>query len=216
MSQRPPLRHFVGLALLAGAPAIIGTWIGAFVYSPVWTTIFLAIGIGLAAGVQALDVALVVSIVFNVVVLVLWKYNIAAMYGETHRDILTVGDPRFMIARSAVQGEAIRALVSTEARDMEVDGVLIVHAPDLDAAKQRVELTLSRLAEDWRIADKFRQRDGVGTFLVMLRFKKDEEDPLELLADIDERWSREVAAAEYLPFRKAAEKEKGNEKAETG
>ena len=27
-------------------PAILGTWIGAFVYSPFWTTIFLAIGIG--------------------------------------------------------------------------------------------------------------------------------------------------------------------------
>jgi zinc transporter ZupT len=44
--DRPALAHFVGLALLAGAPAIAGTWIGAFVYSPFWTTIFLAIGIG--------------------------------------------------------------------------------------------------------------------------------------------------------------------------
>ena len=31
---------------LAGGPAILGTWIGAFTYSPFWTTIFLAIGIG--------------------------------------------------------------------------------------------------------------------------------------------------------------------------
>lgn len=44
--QRPPFMHFVGLALLAGAPAIVGTWIGAFVYSPFWATVFLAIGIG--------------------------------------------------------------------------------------------------------------------------------------------------------------------------
>jgi zinc transporter ZupT len=44
--DRPALLHFVGLALLAGGPAILGTWIGAFVYSPFWTTIFLAIGIG--------------------------------------------------------------------------------------------------------------------------------------------------------------------------
>src|ERR687898_1315174 len=44
--DRPRLPHFVGLALLAGGPAILGTWIGAFVYSPFWTTIFLAIGIG--------------------------------------------------------------------------------------------------------------------------------------------------------------------------
>jgi zinc transporter, ZIP family len=44
--DRPRLAHFAGLALLAGGPAIIGTWIGAFVYSPFWTTIFLAVGIG--------------------------------------------------------------------------------------------------------------------------------------------------------------------------
>ena len=44
--DRPRLVHFVGLGLLAGAPAIVGTWIGAFVYSPFWTTIFLAIGVG--------------------------------------------------------------------------------------------------------------------------------------------------------------------------
>lgn len=46
VQERPPLAHFVGLALLAGGPAIIGTWIGAFTYSPFWTTVFLAIGIG--------------------------------------------------------------------------------------------------------------------------------------------------------------------------
>jgi zinc transporter, ZIP family len=44
--DRPRLPHFVGLTLLAGGPAILGTWIGAFVYSPFWTTIFLAVGIG--------------------------------------------------------------------------------------------------------------------------------------------------------------------------
>lgn len=46
VQSRPPLAHFAGLALVAGAPAILGVWIGAFVYSPFWTTIFLAIGIG--------------------------------------------------------------------------------------------------------------------------------------------------------------------------
>jgi len=44
--NRPPLYHFVALAAIAGAPAILGTWIGAFVYSPLWTTVFLAVGIG--------------------------------------------------------------------------------------------------------------------------------------------------------------------------
>jgi type VI protein secretion system component VasK len=36
---------------VAGAPAIIGTWIGAFTYSALWTTVFLAIGIGAIAQV---------------------------------------------------------------------------------------------------------------------------------------------------------------------
>jgi zinc transporter, ZIP family len=49
--QRPSLWHFIGLAAVAGAPAIIGTWIGAFTYSALWTTVFLAIGIGAIAQV---------------------------------------------------------------------------------------------------------------------------------------------------------------------
>jgi zinc transporter ZupT len=44
--ERPSLLHFAALAAIAGAPAILGTWIGAFTYSPFWTTVFLAIGIG--------------------------------------------------------------------------------------------------------------------------------------------------------------------------
>lgn len=44
--QRPAFHHFVLLALLAGGPAILGTWIGGFAFNPLWATIFLAIGIG--------------------------------------------------------------------------------------------------------------------------------------------------------------------------
>jgi zinc transporter, ZIP family len=46
LRERPRLLDFVLLALLAGAPAILGTWIGGFAFNPVWATIFLAIGIG--------------------------------------------------------------------------------------------------------------------------------------------------------------------------
>ncbi len=49
--DRPAIWHFAGLAAVAGVPAILGTWIGAFTYSPVWTTIFLAVGIGAIAQV---------------------------------------------------------------------------------------------------------------------------------------------------------------------
>jgi len=42
----PRLLTFVGLALLAGFPAVLGAWIGGFAFSPLLGTIFLGIGIG--------------------------------------------------------------------------------------------------------------------------------------------------------------------------
>ncbi len=51
LRDRPPFIHFAGLAALAGLPAILGVWIGGFVYSPFWATIFLAIGVGALAQV---------------------------------------------------------------------------------------------------------------------------------------------------------------------
>jgi ZIP family zinc transporter len=44
--NRPSFGHFLGLAVVAGGPAILGTWLGAFTYSPLWATVFLAIGVG--------------------------------------------------------------------------------------------------------------------------------------------------------------------------
>jgi ZIP family zinc transporter len=46
VQRRPSLGHFAGLAAVAGGPAILGTWIGAFTFSPFWTAVFLAIGVG--------------------------------------------------------------------------------------------------------------------------------------------------------------------------
>ena len=46
VGERPRLAHFAALAGIAGFPAILGTWIGAFTYSPFWTTVFFAVGIG--------------------------------------------------------------------------------------------------------------------------------------------------------------------------
>lgn len=45
-TERPALVHFLWLGLLAGAPTILGAWIGGFVYSPTFATLFLAIGAG--------------------------------------------------------------------------------------------------------------------------------------------------------------------------
>jgi zinc transporter ZupT len=40
------LLRLVGLGLIAGAPAILGTWVGAFAYSSFWAVIFFAVGAG--------------------------------------------------------------------------------------------------------------------------------------------------------------------------
>ncbi len=45
------LKTLIMLGLLAGAPTIIGAWIGGFSYSPGWTALFFAIGAGAIAQV---------------------------------------------------------------------------------------------------------------------------------------------------------------------
>lgn len=44
--DEPGALRLVGLTLLAGFPAVVGTWVGGFVYSPLWAVVFLAIGAG--------------------------------------------------------------------------------------------------------------------------------------------------------------------------
>jgi hypothetical protein len=45
-AENPRLATFAGLALLAGAPAILGTWLGGFAFSPYMAALFLGIGLG--------------------------------------------------------------------------------------------------------------------------------------------------------------------------
>ncbi|MEK9165157.1 MAG: ZIP family metal transporter [Chloroflexota bacterium] len=44
--DRPALKAFIGLALLAGLPAVLGAWVGGFAYSPLLAVIFLGVGAG--------------------------------------------------------------------------------------------------------------------------------------------------------------------------
>lgn len=47
LAHRPVrLVSFAGLAALAGLPAVVGTWIGAFAFAPHWAALFLGIGAG--------------------------------------------------------------------------------------------------------------------------------------------------------------------------
>lgn len=46
LKTKPRFRDFVLLGLIAGAPAILGTWFGGFVFSPIWGALFLGIGAG--------------------------------------------------------------------------------------------------------------------------------------------------------------------------
>lgn len=45
-NERPPLWHFGALGALAGAPVIVGGWIGALSVSPVVGAVFLGVGVG--------------------------------------------------------------------------------------------------------------------------------------------------------------------------
>jgi ZIP family zinc transporter len=44
--EKPRIPYLVALGIIAGAPAILGTWIGGFVASPVASIVFLAVGAG--------------------------------------------------------------------------------------------------------------------------------------------------------------------------
>lgn len=46
LKKSPPLLAFVGLALLAGAPAVLGLWIGSLAFAPQWSALALSVGAG--------------------------------------------------------------------------------------------------------------------------------------------------------------------------
>jgi zinc transporter, ZIP family len=46
LKSKPKFRTFVLLGIIAGAPAILGTWFGGFIFSPIWGAIFLGVGAG--------------------------------------------------------------------------------------------------------------------------------------------------------------------------
>lgn len=169
--------------------------------------IFLAIGIGLASGVQALDVAMVISLSFNLVVLVLWRYDVGAIYSPGGgRGMLAVGDPRLLTSQTAQRRRAVRQRILPEhAGGIEAGGILLVHADDPDAARHAVDVSLTGMAKEWKVVES---EGGDETLAYVLRLKK-KSSPVELLGELDDLWGAHVAAAEYIPFR--YKKKKGDD-----
>jgi hypothetical protein len=164
--------------------------------------IFLVIAIGLSAGVQALDVALVMSIIFNFVVLVLWRFNIGSIYGGRYGEtgILSTGSSELFVAQTPEQRKEIRLSLLEEAQEMKTDGILLVHAERPEVARHTVQEALSDMARDWRLVRMAKRDEGITTLEFLVRMKK-KTTPVDLVGALDERWSAQVEAAEYIPFR---------------
>jgi hypothetical protein len=168
--------------------------------------VLLALGVGLAAGVQALDVALVMSVVFNAVVLLVWRYDIGAIHAAGRGGLLVTGDAS-VLAPPGSRGRAeVEERAATAAGGMDPDGILIVHAPEPVEALRAVEAALGGMAKEWRVTEPAQGAGGLARFEVLLRFAKG-SDPVELMAELEQRCARHVAAAEYIPFRGRDEEE---------
>jgi hypothetical protein len=171
--------------------------------------IFLVIGIGLSAGVQALDVALAMSLAFNFVVLLVWKFNVGSIYSGSYgrTGILSVGDSELFVAEEPVAQREIRRRMLEHENDMVTDGILLVHSSAPDLARLTVQEALGDTARDWRLVEVRRVDDRPSVLEYLVRLKE-EITPAELVGALDERWSAQVAAAEYVPFRTRKKKRK--------
>jgi hypothetical protein len=167
--------------------------------------VLLSLGIGLAAGVQALDVALVMSLIFNLVVLASWRYDIdAALSGGPV--LLVTGDTSVLPAPASAERRDVEVRAAAHADGMAPHGILVVHARDAGAAMPGIDAAVGQVAKEWRFTEPVIDAAGHARFEVLVRFTKN-GDPMELLAELDARCSREIVAAEYIPYRGTEEAE---------
>ena len=160
--------------------------------------VLLSLGIGLAAGVQALDVALVMSLAFTFIVMVFWRFDIGAIYSKGRGAQLAIGDKRLLKAELREDAREIAEREAAEPDGLKSHGMLVVKTYDREGAQQAVESVLGRLASEWRLAEPASD-NGVTRLDALLRLKKDTE-PADLVAELEARWSEEIAAAEYVPL----------------
>ncbi|HEY7766986.1 DUF4956 domain-containing protein [Longimicrobium sp.] len=172
--------------------------------------IFLVIGIGLSSGVQALDVALAMSFAFNLVVLTVWKFNVGSIYSGRYArtGILSVGPQRLLMAQEPEAQRTVRRRMLDKATDVKTDGILLVHSTQPDVARMTVQEALADMAKDWQLVDVVSRDDGMRTLEYLVRLKRN-GSAAGIVGALDERWSEQVAAAEYVPFRARRKKRKG-------
>jgi hypothetical protein len=87
--------------------------------------------------------------------------------------------------------------------DMQTDGILLVHAEEVDLARHTVQETLTEMVKDWRLVRIAPREEGLYSLEYVVRLKK-KTAPADLVGALDERWSEQVRAAEYFPFRQRA------------
>jgi hypothetical protein len=88
--------------------------------------------------------------------------------------------------------------------------VLLVHTPAAEVARNIVEEVLFESTHEWRRAGRLPNPRGVESLAYLVRLRKKQTRPAELLGNLDE-CSVQVRAAEYLPLnRDAMEKHGGH------
>ena len=160
--------------------------------------VFLVMAVGLAAGVQALDIALLLSLTFAIIVLVFWKYDLEVV-ADDEKELLSVGDFNLMLAQTHEGRTRIRGRLQDMAEDIKTDGILLIHTTEPDSARQVAEVVLSEVGKRWIFKEPPRGRNGVYTLEAVVRLRK-KKTPVDLLGQLEDRWSPTVAAAEYVPF----------------
>lgn len=174
--------------------------------------VLLALGMGLAAGAQALDVALVMSAAFNLLVLFLWSFNVGSIYdsGSARRGILSVGERRLLLGTTPAGRTGLRRHLLHQADGFRPDGALLVHTPLGEDAQGIVEEVLFESTRAWRRAGRLPNARGVESLAYLVRLRKKQVRPAELLGNLDE-CSVQVRAAEYLPLTREALERHGRE-----
>lgn len=160
--------------------------------------VFSVMAIGLAAGVQALDIAMLLSVTFAMVVLLLWKYDLE-VYAADESELLSVGDASLMLADTLEGRDRVLSRMSELAEEIKTDGVLLIHTTDARSARQVAEVVLSEVAKSWVFKEPPRGRNGVYTLEAVVRLRK-KSSPVDLLGELEDRWSPTVAAAEFIPY----------------